>query len=495
MADQKISELTNITGANLADADEFVVVDVSADQTKAVTRSEFFKDTPDITTTGTVTADGDMTTKGTFAVNRTAAGYGAVEIGGASGGLIDLKAPFSDDYDARIIYNSGTDLRITTLAAGEPIRLDVGNTTRLTANNTGIDVTGNLTVTGTGDALLTVSSTGTGDADATLRLDSADTGESVLEFMHDGVLGARIEWFTDGNPDLNIATQAGTDGVIDFQPNNSLAVRIDKDGNVGIGDNAPAEKLSVQAADLGTTAGDSVDILSLRSDTSNVDRMLYTAERISTGTDWTTAAHRMQRKVDATLMGYMQFGSIHSDLITFGENATEYMRIDGSGALLHGTTTAGSAGAGDIVVNGGIYLGGAVAANKLDDYEEGTFTPAYSAGGSSTATYDTQDGKYTKVGNLVTVNIVLRATALGAMTGTVSITGMPFASNGFGSASVGYATNLALTAGTTVTGIVSGSGAISMREWNSTGGTSSITEANLGATAYMIMSATYKTNA
>ena len=48
MADQKISELTNITGANLADADEFVVVDVSADQTKAVTRAEFFKDTPDL---------------------------------------------------------------------------------------------------------------------------------------------------------------------------------------------------------------------------------------------------------------------------------------------------------------------------------------------------------------------------------------------------------------------------------------------------------------
>lgn len=40
MSDQKISELTNITGANLADADEFVVVDVSADQTKAVTLGE-----------------------------------------------------------------------------------------------------------------------------------------------------------------------------------------------------------------------------------------------------------------------------------------------------------------------------------------------------------------------------------------------------------------------------------------------------------------------
>ena len=38
MADQKISELTNITGANLADADEFVVVDVS-DNIVAVAKS------------------------------------------------------------------------------------------------------------------------------------------------------------------------------------------------------------------------------------------------------------------------------------------------------------------------------------------------------------------------------------------------------------------------------------------------------------------------
>ena len=174
---------------------------------------------------------------------------------------------------------------------------------------------------------------------------------------------------------------------------------------------------------------------------------------------------------------------------------TERMRIESDGAVLIGTYVDGSAGAGDVVVNGGVYLGGTAAANKLDDYEEGTFTPAYSAGGSSTATYDTQDGKYTKVGNLVTVNIVLRATALGAMTGTVSITGLPFASNGFGSASVGYATGLAITAGTAVTGYVSGSGAISMREWDSTSGTSLITEANLSAAAYVIMSATYKTNA
>lgn len=54
MADQKISQLTNITGANLADNDEFVVVDTDAGVTKAVTRAEFFKATPEITTSNDI---------------------------------------------------------------------------------------------------------------------------------------------------------------------------------------------------------------------------------------------------------------------------------------------------------------------------------------------------------------------------------------------------------------------------------------------------------
>jgi len=40
MADKKITQLNNITGANLVDADEFVVVDISADETKAITLGE-----------------------------------------------------------------------------------------------------------------------------------------------------------------------------------------------------------------------------------------------------------------------------------------------------------------------------------------------------------------------------------------------------------------------------------------------------------------------
>jgi len=62
----------------------------------------------------------------------------------------------------------------------------------------------------------------------------------------------------------------------------------------------------------------------------------------------------------------------------------------------------------DLYLSGGAYLGGTAAANKLDDYEEGTFTPvvADASTGGNTAT-GTFTGRYTKIGNLVCVQIVL----------------------------------------------------------------------------------------
>jgi len=46
LADQKISELTALTGANAADDDALAIVDTSAVETKKITRSELFTDTP-----------------------------------------------------------------------------------------------------------------------------------------------------------------------------------------------------------------------------------------------------------------------------------------------------------------------------------------------------------------------------------------------------------------------------------------------------------------
>ena len=56
----------------------------------------------------------------------------------------------------------------------------------------------------------------------------------------------------------------------------------------------------------------------------------------------------------------------------------------------------------------GIYLGvnSATAANLLNDYEEGTFTPVLNFGGGSTGiTYGQQFGSYTKIGNVVHIKM------------------------------------------------------------------------------------------
>ena len=56
MSDKKISQLTALTGANAAADDQLAIVDTNAAETKKISREEFFKNTPNIEVTGTVTA-------------------------------------------------------------------------------------------------------------------------------------------------------------------------------------------------------------------------------------------------------------------------------------------------------------------------------------------------------------------------------------------------------------------------------------------------------
>jgi len=58
----------------------------------------------------------------------------------------------------------------------------------------------------------------------------------------------------------------------------------------------------------------------------------------------------------------------------------------------------------------------------LNDYEEGTYTPAM----SGAFTYTTQTGKYTKIGNLVHIDILISWSANTSGAVTANITGFPF---------------------------------------------------------------------
>tara|TARA_R110000803_G_scaffold137720_3_gene204627 strand:- start:153 stop:1259 length:1107 start_codon:yes stop_codon:yes gene_type:complete len=71
-------------------------------------------------------------------------GSARIEIGGPDGGFIDFKAPFSDDYDGRII-SDGASFYLTT-SSDIPVMLKHNNAEKMRTTSTGINVTGNVGV-------------------------------------------------------------------------------------------------------------------------------------------------------------------------------------------------------------------------------------------------------------------------------------------------------------------------------------------------------------
>ena len=80
----------------------------------------------------------------------------------------------------------------------------------------------------------------------------------------------------------------------------------------------------------------------------------------------------------------------------------------------------------DLYLSGGVYLGGTGAANKLDDYEEGTFTASL-RGTSEPATLLTSSSTYRKIGATVHFCIAFELVTTTGYSGNVEITGLPFA--------------------------------------------------------------------
>jgi hypothetical protein len=64
--------------------------------------------------------------------------------------------------------------------------------------------------------------------------------------------------------------------------------------------------------------------------------------------------------------------------------------------------------------------------NTLDDYEEGTWTPTLLGGSTAgTTTHSAQDGFYTKIGRVVTINCYIQISAMTG-TGDLRLSGLPF---------------------------------------------------------------------
>ena len=185
MADRKISELTNITGANLADDDEFALVDTSADETKAITFGEF-KTALD-TATGFVRITGDTMTGNLSMGDNVKAIFGAgsdLQIfseGSGGNSFINETGNGSLYINASNLYlrkgEAAFENFIACTANGD-VKLYYDNAEKLATESGGVNITGTLTSDGLtvdGDANLS-------GAAVNFDLDETDTTDLNTRF-------------------------------------------------------------------------------------------------------------------------------------------------------------------------------------------------------------------------------------------------------------------------------------------------------------------------
>ena len=167
----------------------------------------------------------------------------------------------------------------------------------------------------------------------------------------------------------------------------------------------------------------------------------------------------------------MYTNSSTRDLI-FGVNESEVARITPQGIAFGGDTAS---------------------ANSLDDYEEGTWTPVFNS--VAAPTYTTQDGKYTKIGNVVNCTVEINvASGLDTSDGSgVTVGGLPFtpqAGEETALAALGRYTSLLSTKATAVRNFrLTSSSAVLLLEGNN----DNIQYTNCATSGILQMAFTYRT--
>jgi hypothetical protein len=276
----------------------------------------------------------------------------------------------------------------------------LGNDSSLSLSTTAASLSGTLAVTGNA----TLTSNG-----VSVRLGSAtaNAGANIL------IAGA------SSNKNWSIGVQQNISGGLEFTPtatNGGLtlgttpAMVVLDNGNVGIGTSTPVARLDAVAAETGTYTTSTQQV---------VERIYNSPPDLGSGVN--SAFLSLQTTTDGgnanptARIGVVaeSYGSNNGAFVVTTREAAgniEKMRITSDGYLRLAT--------------GGIQFNGdTAAANALDDYEEGTFTPV-PVGWTTNPT--ALAGKYTKIGALVSIKVAFSGGVKVSAT-SAYFTGLPFA--------------------------------------------------------------------
>jgi hypothetical protein len=191
-----------------------------------------------------------------------------------------------------------------------------------------------------------------------------------------GVIQKPTDAFTVSGSTITFASNLVTNDVINFIQilGNVLDLGVPSDGTV------TSAKITYPLTTFSSTGiDDNADALAMTIDSSEKVLINKTsAGSANVGAEFSSSGSSMTRSGGTPLI--INRTTNVGELIKFRKDNSDVGKID--------CTSAGI----------GIYLGGTAAANNLNDYEEGSWTPA-NPNFSLTEAY----GRYTKIGNLVTI--------------------------------------------------------------------------------------------
>ena len=151
--------------------------------------------------------------------------------------------------------------------------------------------------------------------------------------------------------------------------------------------------------------------------------------------------------IQATATGELKFSQV-TTADADNQTATDRLTIDSTGLATFSNGIAFSQ-------TNSSATGATATGTTLDHYEEGTWTPVYSAGASSSGTWDTTlAGEFTRIGNLVTASMKITGTSMdfSSAGGYRTYSGLPFTGTlkGAGAVSTAHAASFSGTTSTNV---------------------------------------------
>jgi len=214
-----------------------------------------------------------------------------------------------------------------------------------------------------------------------------------------------IEFYTSDSGNENVTASienlyAGSGGgselTFNTAPNGSSGVsermRISSDGNIGLNETNPT-------ADIHMTKADDINEIIMDANRPSAGQLIGRHRYYWNGTE--VARMEGDAGSDTTNKddGYLRFLARAS-----GSSIAEKLRIDSDGLKFNGDTAA---------------------ANALDDYEEGSWTPAM----SGVTLSGSPEGLYTKIGNLVLAQFTFSVPSTSS-TSAANLSGLPFTVSG-----------------------------------------------------------------